>query len=358
MNHLAFPQALALLALLPIAAWALARRRRASGISFSAAPRAAALPRSWRVRVRWLPSAMRLASLALLIVAIARPQETSGQRKTSTEGVALQIVMDRSGSMREPIEYEGAEATKLEVVQRVLAAFVLGDGKALKGRPGDMIGLIAFARFADTISPLARVHQPLAEAVKQVQTASTRAEDGTAIGDALSLAAARLRRAEEEVARSRAAAGDSKAKPDFTIKSKAIVLLTDGQNNAGEASVEEAATLCKQWGIRIYAIGVGAGERFAVMRGLFGDQRVPVGSGIDERTLTASAEATGGKYWPAEDGESLRQAYAEIDALEKTRIDVQEFTSYHERFVPLAAAALGLLLFEAFVSATFLRRSP
>lgn len=356
MNHLAHPEALALLVLVPVAAWALSRRRGAGGgLSYSAAARAAALPRTWRVRLRWLPGALRLVALALLVVAIARPQETSGQRRTNTEGIALQVVMDRSGSMREPIEFEDEEWSKLEVVQRVLSAFVLGDGKGLKGRPGDMIGLIAFARFADTISPLARVHGPLVEAAKQVQVASTRAEDGTAIGDALSLAAARLKRAEEEVAR---AQRGSSGRPEFTIKSKAIVLLTDGQNNAGEASVDEAAALCKQWGIRIYAIGVGAGERFAVMRGLFGDQRIPVGSGIDERTLRAAAEATGGRYWPAEDGESLARAYAEIDAMEKTRIEVREFTSVRERFVPLVVAALGLVVLESLLGATVLRRSP
>jgi Ca-activated chloride channel family protein len=298
--------------------------------------------------------ALRLACLALLTAALARPQETSGHTKTSTEGVAMQLVIDRSGSMREPLDVSGQQVSKIDLVKQVVKDFVSGNGRDLNGRPGDMIGLITFARYADTLAPLSRSHEPLIDAAQRIPLALTRGEDGTAIGDGLALAAARLKHAEEEVA----ANAPKEGKAEFTIKSKAIVLLTDGQNNAGQVSPEEAAKLAKEWGIRVYTIGVGAGERYATMGGIFGDRKVAVGSDIDERMLTEIAAMTGGKYWPAENGESLRKAYAEIDALEKTRIDSTEFTSYTERFLPFALGAACLLALELLLANTVLRRSP
>lgn len=352
-NHWASPWALLVLAAVPLAMAFLARRPRRA-LLFSSAAIPARLGASWRLRLRWLPAALRVACLGLLAVALARPQETSGQTRTSTEGVAMQLVIDRSGSMREPIELAGQQVSKIDLVKRVVKDFVAGDGKNLKGRPGDMIGLITFGRYADTLAPLSRAHEPLIDAAQRIQLALTRGEDGTAIGEGLSLAAARLKRAEEGVA----AAKPKEGKADFTIKSKVIVLLTDGQNNAGQVSPDEAAALAKQWGIRVYTIGVGAGERYAVVGGLFGDRRIPVGSDVDERMLTAIAQATGGKYWAAENGESLAKAYAEIDALEKTRIDSTEYTSYTERFVPFAGAAGALLGLELLLASTLLRRTP
>jgi Ca-activated chloride channel homolog len=355
MNHLGTPLALALLAALPVLAWFLFRRRR-SAVLFTSSRLATRLRPTWRTRLRWLPAAMRLACLALLIFALARPQETSGQTRTSTEGVAIQLVIDRSGSMREPLDLSGQEISKIDLVKRVVGDFVQGNGKDLKGRPGDMIGLITFGRYADTLAPLSRSHEPLLQAAGQIQLALTRGEDGTAIGEGLALAAARLKRAEEEVSRTKSKDG---AKPEFTIKSKVVILLTDGQNNAGQVSPQEATELAKQWGIRVYTIGVGAGERYTVMHSpLFGDQRVRVGSDIDEKMLTDIAEATGGKYWPAESGESLIKAYAAIDDLEKTRIDSTEYTSYTERFAPFAAAGGILILTELLLASTALRRSP
>lgn len=347
MNHLAHPQALALLALIPIVAVLL--RRRTRPISFSYAGRIASMAPTWRIRLRGVPAILRLAAFAAIIVAISRPQKTSGETKTSTEGIAIQIVLDRSGSMNEPIDAGGRAVRKIDVVKNVIAGFVQGDGSRLKGRDGDMIGMIAFARYADTISPLARVHGPLLDAAKQLQVARTREEDGTAIGDGLALAAARLKRAEEEVARLSA---DAAGKPEFTIKSKIVILLTDGMNNAGEKSPYEAAALAKQWGIRVYAIGVGATQDIDFFGG-----RMPGIGGIDERMLTEIAEETGGKYWSAEDAESLQRAYVEIDSLEKSKIETTEHTNVTERFAPFAAAALCLIFMEILFASTFLRRT-
>jgi Ca-activated chloride channel homolog len=354
-NHWAAPAALALLAALPLLGIAVSlAKKRTRALVFSSGSIPAKLPPTWRMRLRWLPMGLRLACLALLITALARPQETSGQTRTSTEGIAMQLVIDRSGSMREPIEVNGQQVSKMQLVKQVVRDFVAGDGRELKGRPGDMIGLISFGRYADTLAPLSRSHEALLDASDRIQLALQRGEDGTAIGEGLSLAAARLKRAEEEIA----AAKPKDGKPDFTIKSKVVVLLTDGQNNAGQVSPQEAAALAKEWGIRVYTIGVGAGERYAILGGVFGDRRVPVGGGVDERMLTAIAEATGGKYWAAENGESLRKAYAEIDALEKTKIDSTQYTSFTERFAPFAGAGAALLAIELLLATTVLRRTP
>lgn len=342
---------LALIALLPLVRRRLDRPAPIPlpGFARTAPPGSA----TWRVRLRGLPGFLRLVALGLLVVALARPQETTGWTTTSTEGVAIQVVYDRSGSMREPMPDDESK-TKNEVARKALVDFVKGDGGTLRGREGDMVGLIAFARFADTISPMARVHGPLLDAAARLQPVDNRAaEDGTAIGDALALAASRLKRAEEEVARSTAREG---GKPSFEIKSKVIVLMTDGQNNAGEASPLDAAELAKRWGIRIYAIGVGAGDRTAAIDTPFGRQLIPRGNAVDERLLTQIAESTGGSYFSAGTTASLEAAYAAIDSLEKSRIDSTRHSNKTERFLPFALAAAGTLAAEWLLASLLLRR--
>lgn len=367
----AYPYILWLLAALPIAAafnmWVRRMKRKdAAAVLPSIAPLAHS-PTTWRLAFRWVPGFLRFVSLAALIVALARPQESSGWTTTSTEGVAIQLVVDRSGSMSEPIDASpdgstsAASRSKSEAAIDAITHFIAGDGKAggLKGRMGDMIGLIAFARYADTLSPMARAHEPLVEAAKRIKPVPRDVpdEDGTAIGDALSLAAARLKRAEEEIQRQNTTAADSQAKPEFTIKSKVIVLMTDGQNNAGDTSPYDAANLAKQWGIRLYTIGVGAGERIVTRNTVFGPQQVRAGSGVDEQMLADIAHTTGGEYFSVSSETVLADAYAKIDQLEKSRIDATEHTKKMELFVPLAAASLGLVACELLLSATAFRRA-
>lgn len=351
-NHIAHPWVLWALAVLPLLAWAAWRPRRATGIVYSSVSLAESAGRSWRVSMRWLPAALRLGALALLIAALARPQETSGQSRSLTDGLAIQMVVDRSGSMNERIVAgEGEGKSKLEVVQGVLAGFVAGDNAGLKGRTADMVGLIAFARYADTLAPLAQSHDQLLEAARQLRPVAVRSEDGTAIGDALALAAARLRRAEEELARAEKQRGGP---GDFRLRGKVIVLLTDGANNAGEMSPQEAAELAAKWGIRIYAIGIDAGQ--AQQRGFFGGLRMM--GGVDEEMLTQIATASGGRFWRADDAAALREAYAAIDALERTQIQTLAFTKYTERFAPFALGALLLFGLDVLLASTLLRRTP
>ena len=349
----AAPQAFLLLTLLPLVAWFYLRRGRTATVRFSSLQRVGSLRRSVRLRARPLLLVLRLAALALLIVAIARPQTSRSETRVSTEGIALEMVVDRSSSMRAEMDFEGERLNRLEVVKRVFTEFVVGNGDDLPGRPHDLIGMIAFARFADTAAPLVRAHDALVQFVRSTKIVQFGAEDGTAIGDALALAAARLKRAEEDIARW-AESGNAGA---FKIKSKAIILLTDGRNNAGDMTPGQAAALARDWGVKIYAIGIGGGEEFITVQTPLGAVRVPTG-GMDETTLRTVAEVSGGRHFVAADGDALRNVYREIDRLEKTEIETLELSQHDEEFLPYALAAGLLLLSEIVLSNTWLRRAP
>jgi len=396
MMRLANPEALWLLALVPLVVWLSSRRAGRAAVTFSSLALAEAAGRTLRMRVAWLPVVLRAGALAALVVALARPQSGTGEVRTIARGVAIMLVVDRSYSMVEPMMYQGENLSRIGVVKRVLRDFVLGDGKSLGGRREDLVGLVTFARFADTVAPLSRTHDVLASLIGTIQlTGQSSYESGTAIGEGLALAAARLRRAEldlaamaegrasgpagaeEAAARAKELGGDDgdeaseepagpartasvAGEPDFTIKSKAIILLTDGDENTGDISGVQAARLCAEWGITIYAIGIGAGGGdTTTVQTPFGTRQVfnPMG-GVSEAKLRQIAEITGGKYFIASDGESLRRVYQAIDELEKTEIQSVEFTTYKERFWWWAAGAAALLGCELLLGATVLRRSP
>lgn len=342
MTRFADPWLLTLL-VLPLLVVVVRMRRRPATALLSSDRLVAPIRPTVRQRLVHLPTVIRVAALALLVVALARPQAGFGTVQTTAEGVAIEMVVDRSSSMNEATRLGNLTLTRFDAVKRVLRDFVLGDEDGLQGRPADLIGMVAFARYADTVCPLVRDHEALVQLADQTELVQTRAEDGTAIGDAIALAAARLKKAEEEL-RERQSEG---LETGFTLRSKIIVLLTDGQSNAGDIDPMSAASLASSWGIKIYAVGIGGGRR-----GLFGR------GGVDERTLTAVADATGGKYWSAEDANALRGVYREIDALEKSEIRTVEYTDYAERFGALAIAGLAALALEALLVGTVLRRIP
>lgn len=313
------------------------------------------LPRTLRQRLVWVPGAACWCGLVLLAIALARPQLGVGRVETSAEAVAIQLVVDRSGSMNQFMEVDGALESRIDAVKSVIRDFLLGDGAELKGRPSDLVGLVTFARFAETACPLVRDPRTLTQLVETVQTAQARYEDGTAIGDGLALAAARLKRTEDEL-KNRQRSGIA---GELTIKSKVIVLLTDGDNNAGEADPIEAAKLAAEWGIKVYTIGIGAGaDSFQVLRDVFGkERRVRVPSNVDESTLRSIAEQTGGTYHRAQDGEALRRVYAEIDKLEKSSVSTVEYTDWQEKFMLPASAGAAMLAAGLLLGATWLRRT-
>lgn len=356
--HWESPWAFALLPGLALVALVVRRLSRgAPAPVLSTTEGCASLPRTPRQRVLWLPAALSWSGVALLCVALARPQIGIGRVETSSDAVAIQLVVDRSGSMNQYMELDGALVTRIDAVKRVLRDFLLGDGRDLRGRVSDLVGLVVFARFAETACPLVRDARTVSKFVDAVNIAQMRFEDGTAIGDGLALAAARLKRAEDELANRRASSAPGAG--DLRIKSKVVILLTDGDNNAGEADPLAAAQLAAEWGIKVYTIGVGAGGMsYQVVRTPLGEQRVPVQNNMDERVLKQIAEITGGLYHRAQDGEALRRVYREIDRLEKSTIRTVEYTDWQERFHLLAlpgavALALGVLL-----SSTVLRRNP
>ncbi len=343
-QHFGFPLAWVMLAALPLVLLVRTKRRRPATLH-AAIDQLTIGSSTLRVRTRWLPTACRLGCLALLIAAIARPQERSGETRTSTDGIAMQIVLDRSSSMQQPIASGDAVVSRFDAVKQVLRDFVLGDGDQFDGRPSDMIGLVTFAAYAETVCPLVRHHEPLVALADAATLATPRtADDGTAIGDALALALARLKKAEDDLAESQAAS-DAEI-PEFTINSKAIVLLTDGQNNRGDVSPRDAARLARDWGVTIYAIDIGDQRRRGI--GAFFASE-------SSQALREIAEITGGMYWNARDAEALRQVYEQIDTLETTRIESVEYANVDERFPPLALAALALLAIEVLLTTVVYR---
>lgn len=350
------PSALLLLTLLPLV-WVWTRRRGRGGKGslpgLSTTAGLERLPTSARVRMLPLLPVLRYAGLVLLIVALARPQVGTGKVVTQSEAIAIQVVVDRSGSMAQEMELDNVVMGRLDAVKGVLHDFLVGNKeRGLDGRAQDLIGLVSFARFAETVCPMVRDPGAVVQLASALELARQRYEDGTAIGDGLSLAAARLHSAEQDL-KNRTTQAEFEG---LRIKSKVIVLLTDGDNNAGEKDPIEAAELAAQWGIKVYTIGIGAGSTYRVYRTPFGDQRLPMTSDVDEATLKRIAEITGGVYRRAQDGNSLREIYKEIDRLEKSTVKTQEYVDYSEKFVPVAIGGAALLALQGLLSASVLRR--
>ncbi|MHC4741609.1 MAG: VWA domain-containing protein [Planctomycetota bacterium] len=358
------PWALLLLLILPVLAfWAL-RKHRSAAVKFPSLSEVRNCHISWRLRLRPLLLVARLLCLTLLILALARPRKGTVLSEISTEGVAIQAVVDRSSSMEAEMDF-GGKLNRLEVVKKVLSGFIEGDGKTLKGRSTDLIGLITFAGYADTVSPLGLSHNFLLEFLRKTELVQIRSEDGTAIGDAIALAAARLKKAEEEIeqrnTRLASLGSTGPAESDsagFKIKSKIIVLLTDGQNNRGEYLPLDAAELAKEWGSKIYTIGIGSSQAYTTIQTIMGTYKVPARQDLDEGLLKAIADKTGGFYSRADDTEALRKIVKKIDDLEKTYVKSVQYTEYAERFGPWTLSALLLLAFEILARCTVFRKIP
>ncbi|HEW78512.1 MAG TPA: VWA domain-containing protein [Phycisphaerales bacterium] len=358
------PWALSLFLVLPVLAFLLLRKKRTAAVKFPSLVDMKNCRISWRIRFRPLLLIARLVCVALLIIALARPRKGTVLSEITTEGVAIEVVADRSGSMQTEMDYYGQKLNRLEVVKKVLSDFINGNKKKLAGRSNDLIGLVTFARYADTICPLVLSHNVLLEFLKKTEIVRLRSEDGTAIGDAIALAAARLKRAEEELRQRKAqllqageeALGEQQA--GFKIKSKVIILLTDGVNNAGEHNPLQAAKLAKNWGIKIYAIGIGSSQAYTTIQTPLGTYKMPIGQNLDERLLKAIAEEAGGFYGRADSAKTLEKIVERIDELEKSEVKSIQYTQYAELFSPWTLAALLVLVLEMLVSCTVFRKIP
>ncbi|HUN81097.1 MAG TPA: VWA domain-containing protein [Phycisphaerae bacterium] len=367
------PWFLVLLVVIPLIWWAWSDARRRAAIRFSGTERVAAASQSKSARARYVVPLLRCLAVALIVLAIARPQKADEQTRVQTEGVAIQLVVDRSGSMSQEdmLDEEGNGQSRLAALKQVVERFVRGDGKKLQGRPDDLIGLIDFARYADTECPMTLDHEQLLRSVAGIQVPRTREEDGTAIGDALLLAVERVRNIERKLQK----------KDDFKIKSRVIILLTDGEQNAGKYKPEKAAEAAAALGLKIYTIGVAPEFQEQTVGGFFSQrQKVRVPVTVDEESLRKVAESTGGKYFRAKDVSSLREIYTEIDHLERSAVDETRYYLFEElaynwahwgpwrlsehfqigtfRTPPPLLVALALLALELILAHTRFRRIP
>ncbi|KRO63419.1 MAG: aerotolerance regulator BatA [Cryomorphaceae bacterium BACL11 MAG-121015-bin20] len=277
-------------------------------------------------RLRHLPYLLKIIATALLIIAIARPQSTANWEESTTEGIDIVLAMDISGSMLA----RDLKPDRLEASKDVAMDFI-------SKRKNDRVGLVIFAGESFTQCPLTTDHNVLLNLFKDVKSGMV--EDGTAIGMGLATAVNRLK--------------DSKA------ISKVIILLTDGVNNSGMVPPLTAAEIAQKFGIRVYTIGVGT-EGFAPypFQTPFGIQYQDVEVKIDEKTLQDIAILTDGKYFRATNNNSLKEIYKDIDALEKSKIEVTEFHKRSEEFLPFALWALGLLFLGFILQITYLKQIP
>ncbi len=355
------PWYLLLLLLTPLLAWRLWSRSRDTAIPFSGTEFALDLKPTWRQRLAWLPAALTLAAVVATIGAVARPRVGREQTVVDADGIAIEMVVDRSGSMQAmDFQIDGKHVDRLTAIKNVAERFIAGDDKDLSanglgGRASDLVGLVTFAGFADAITPPTLDHAFVLAQLNHQQIVSRRDEDGTAIGDAISLAVEKLNRLD--------ARGDGKT------SSKVLILLTDGENNAGVVDPIQAAELAQKMGVKIYTIGVGTrGSAPIPVRDPFtGRQEVQwVEVNFDEAALAKIAEATGGKYFRATDTESLASIYREIDRLEKTSFEARHYVDYRELAIqpsqvgawalpPLVLIALGLLAARVVLSNTLFR---
>ncbi len=335
------PEAFLLLPLVPLALWWSLRPRRRGAARFSALRLAGTLPTGLAVVGPVILAGLRAAALALLVVALARPQTSSAHEHSHGDGIAVQLVIDNSYSMRNRDYDLGSESiSRLDAVKHAVRLFVAGGDHGLAGRPNDKIGVITFARDPDVVCPLTLDHQAVLDAVDEIQLAPP---VGTNIGDALAWALDRLRH-------------------DPT-KQKVVVLLTDGGHNIKEGMQPlEAAQLAADLKIKVYTIGA-VGNRFGkaprtLAEALREARGQAAGDSVDEPLMEQMAARTGGQYYRATDTTGLANVYQEIDRLETTRIEKSVQVTRGEWFLAALLPAIGLLLLERTLGATRLLRIP
>jgi len=339
------PKVLWLLALLPLLAALQYTWRRGSAVEFPDLSLFENAPKTWRQRLLFLPPLLEYLALAALICALARPLiQVEGKRRVR-EGIAIELVIDVSSSMDIGMRYRDHQATRMEVARKVVEDFIAGNDDTLKGRPDDLIGIITFARYADTISPMTLSHAALVHMVRDIEVNDRPNEDGTAYGDAVALGCARLKTLAER--------GDH-----ADVRSKVLVLLTDGENNCGKHSPIGAAALAKQWGIRIYTISIQEREPPEKIKTSNGVFLAPRPLSESDQVLKKMAEMTGGIFRRAYDFDSLQAVYQKIDSLEKTKMKEIGYKDSEEAFAGFALAALALIFLRYLLQTTVLRIAP
>jgi Ca-activated chloride channel homolog len=318
---------LLLLLLIPMIAWYIWKQNTAHAtLQISSIRLFSLVGKSRKTYLRHLPFVFRILTLIFIIIALARPQSSNQLRNVTTEGIDIIVSLDISGSMQ-AMDFQ---PNRLEAAKEVAIQFI-------KGRPNDRMGLVIFAAESFTQCPLTLDHNVLTNLFRDVRIGML--EDGTAIGMGLATAVNRIK--------------------DSDAQSKVIILLSDGENNRGQIAPLTAAEIARTFGVRVYTIGVGTiGMAPFPINTVFGQQVQDMEVKIDEPMLTEIAELTGGKYFRATDRQALEDIYQEIDAMEKNKIEVQEYTRHAEEFLPFALLALLFLLLEIILRNTVLRTLP
>lgn len=347
--------------ILPLIYFVLSFRKNKNGVKgilFSGLENLKELPKSTRQKLFWTMPFLRMLGMSLLIVAAARPREGQTFEEITSDGIDIMLTLDLSGSMQhldllnkkelnEVGKYNPEKFFKSGTINKYSR---LGQAKKVieqfvDKRKNDPLGLVVFSGSAMTRCPLTIDYGILKQLLKSVDH-KTIAEPGTAVGDALMTSIQRLK--------------GSKA------KSKVVVLLTDGANNAGRVHPEKAASVAKALGVKVYTIGIGRHDGKTLWMGqnvftgetFWQNHVLPPEERVDEQALINIAESTEGKYYRATNVKELESIYAEIDQLEKTKIETYTFTKYHEKFFPYLLWGALLLLVELLLAQTLLRRLP
>ncbi len=335
---------LALLMLVPVL-WVLwLHPRRRPVIRYSSLHTLRQAGGAWRRHARLLLPLLRTAALVGLIVAAARPQVPNESRRVLVEGIAIQMVLDVSGSMADvDLSPRGQQQTRLDVVKDVFRRFVTGDDE-LPGRPNDLIGMIRFARYPDSVCPLTLDHDTLLDVLAATEIPMDRfgrvkeEANQTAIGDGLALAVERLKDLKRTTG-----SGDQ-----LIINSRVAILLTDGENNTGMVTPEQAGELAALHGIKVYTILAGTGQNIGFGR------RLPV----NDADLKQIANVTGGRHFTATNRDALEAVYEQIDELERTRTEEHRYVEWGELAGPWMMLAFACLGVQTLLDATVLRKIP
>ena len=316
-----------LLLLLPMIAWYIWQQKKlGASIQFSSNMGFARIPKSWKYYLRHSVFVLQMLSLSLLVVALARPQSSNSWSNVTTKGIDIVIALDISSSML-AMDFR---PNRIEAAKDIAIQFI-------SGRTTDRIGLVVFSGESFTQCPLTTDRATVINLFKGIESGMI--EDGTAIGNGLATAVSRLK--------------DSKA------ISKVVILLTDGENNRGEIAPITAAELAKTFGIRVYTVGIGTiGMAPYPIQTPYGVQIQDVEVKIDEVTMEKIAAITDGKYFRATNNNKLAEIYQEIDKLEKSKIDVKEYSKKQEEYLNYAIVGALVLMLGMFLKTTIFRNIP
>lgn len=311
------------------------RSRRRPSLQVSTVSVFKTLRPSWRTRLLSLPTLLMALGLGLIVAALARPQTSDTKTRRNVEGIDIVIALDVSDSM---LIEDMRPLNRLEAAKEVIKKFV-------EKRSSDRIGIVIFAGESFTLVPPTLDYPMLVSRIEEITTAQeARIKDGTAIGVALANAAGRLK--------------------DSQAKSRVIIFLTDGENNSGTIDPETALEIAKGYGLKIYSIGLGKDGKTRIpiyQTDVFGNRiktYQPFESSVNEELLGKMASDTGGRYFRAEREDALSGVFRDIDSLEKTKVQVNQFTRYNEHFPPWLMTGLGLYALGLILGQSFLRRSP